>query len=196
MENIFLVIVTALISGLLATVLTIFWQKKEALYNRKMKIFETLMSYRYMIASEESVHALNSIDVIFYKNLNVRRAYNEFLDETEKKPDMNPNIADKHLRLLEEIAKVLKLKDIRWDDIKHSYYPVGLSEKIQEENMLRKLQLQNAANSTKNNDNVQNTPSQEQFSQQSVIQLLPELIKNPEVLKTLLEPGKQYGDKK
>src|SRR5699024_12377158 len=48
-------IVTALISGLLATVLTIFWQKKETLYNRKMKIFETLMSYRYMIASEESV---------------------------------------------------------------------------------------------------------------------------------------------
>ena len=196
MGNIFLVMVTALISGLLATVLTIFWQKKEALYNRKMKIFETLMSYRYMIASEESVQALNSIDVIFYKDLDVRRAYNEFLDEAEKKPDMNPNIADKHLRLLEEIAKVLKLKDIRWDDIKHSYYPVGLSEKIQEENMLRKLQLQNAVNLTKNNDNVQNTPFQEQFSQQLAIQLLPELIKNPEVLKTLLEPGKQYGDKK
>lgn len=196
MGNIFLVTVTALISGLLATVLTIFWQKKEALYNRKMKIFETLMSYRYMIASEESVHALNSIDVIFYKDSDVRRAYSEFLDEAEKKPDMNPNIADKHLRLLEEIAKVLKLKDIRWDDIKHSYYPVGLSEKFQEENMLRKLQLQNAVNSTKINNNMQNTPSQEQFSEQLVIQLLPELIKNPEGLKTLLELGKQFGDKK
>lgn len=196
MGNIFLVTVTALISGLLATVLTIFWQKKEALYNRKMKIFETLMSYRYMIASEESVHALNSIDVIFYKDLNVRRAYSEFLKEAEKKPEMNPNIADKHLRLLEEIAKVLKLKDIRWDDIKHSYYPAGLSEKFQEENMLRKLQLQNAVNSTKINNTVQNTPSQEQFSQQLVIQLLPELIKNPEGLKTLLELGERFGDKK
>lgn len=181
MGNIFLVIVTALISGLLATVLTIFWQKKETLYNRKMKIFETLMSYRYMIASEESVHALNSIDVIFYKDSDVRRAYSEFLDEAEKKPEMNPNIADKHLRLLEEIAKVLKLKGIHWDDIKHSYYPNGLSEKLQEEDMLRKLQLQNAMSSTEINNTVQNMSSQAQFSQQLVEQLLPELIKKLKV---------------
>ncbi|MBM6930610.1 hypothetical protein H5999_06035 [[Clostridium] spiroforme] len=196
MGNIFLVTVTALISGLLATVLTIFWQKKEAVYNRKMKIFETLMSYRYMITSEESVHALNSIDVIFYKNSNVRKAYSEFLNETEKKPEMNPNIADKHLRLLEEIAKILKLKDIRWEDIKHSYYPLGLSEKIQEENMLRKAQLQNAVNLIEKNNTVQNTSSQEQISMQLAVQLLPELIKNPEGLKSLLELGERYGNAK
>ena len=57
MSNIILVIVTALISGLLATVVTIWWQRKNAVYNSKMEIFKTLMSYRYDITAEESVKA-------------------------------------------------------------------------------------------------------------------------------------------
>ena len=109
MSNIILVIVTALISGLLATVVTIWWQRKNAVYNSKMEIFKTLMSYRYDITAEESVKALNSLNVIFYKNANVREAYKDFLDETDKNPDLRPNIADKHLKLLEEISKTLKL---------------------------------------------------------------------------------------
>lgn len=196
MNDIIVIVVTALISGLLATIVTIWWQRKEAIYSRKMKIFETLMSYRYMISAEQSVHALNSIDVIFYKDKGVRRAYSEFLSETEKKPEMRPNIDDKHLKLLEEIAKVLHLKDIHWDDIKHSYYPSGLSEKLQEETMLRKLQLQSAAESMEKNKIGQNTPSQDQFSRQLVAQVLPDLIKNPEGLKTLLELGEKFGGKK
>lgn len=30
----------------------------------------------------------------------MRQAYSNFLDETAKRPEMNPNIADKHLKLL------------------------------------------------------------------------------------------------
>ncbi len=67
MENIALVIITALISGLLATLVTIWWQRRAGIFASKMRIFETLMSYRYMISSEESVKALNSIDIIFIK---------------------------------------------------------------------------------------------------------------------------------
>ena len=66
MENIALVIITALISGLLATLVTIWWQRRAGIFASKMRIFETLMSYRYMISSEESVKALNSNDIIFY----------------------------------------------------------------------------------------------------------------------------------
>lgn len=68
MENIALVIITALISGLLAALVTIWWQRRAEIFASKMRIFETLMSFRYMISSEESVKALNSIDIIFYKN--------------------------------------------------------------------------------------------------------------------------------
>ncbi len=196
MDNVILVIVTALISGLLATLVTIWWQGKVAIRNSKMKIFETLMAHRYWIVAEPSVHALNSIDVIFYKDNNVRRAYNDFLNEAAKRPEMNPNTADKHLKLLEEMAKALNLKNIHWDDIKQAYCPNGLSEKIREEELLRKMQLQSVSNSLETQKEQQNTSVQEQANQQLLAQVLPELIKNPESMKTLIELGSKIGGAK
>ena len=195
MDNIILVIVTALISGLLATLVTIWWQSKTQIRKSKMKIFETLMAYRYMIVAEPSVHALNSIDVVFYKDENVRRAYTDFLSEAAKRPEMNPNTLDKHLKLLEEIAKALKLKNIHWDDIKQSYCPNGLFEKIQEEQLLRKVQIETGVQALERQKNQQNTPPKGQVDQQMVMQLLPELLKNPEGLKTIMEIGEKFGKK-
>ena len=40
-----------------------------------------MMSYRYMIHAEESVKAINSVDVVFYGNDNVRKALADFLNE-------------------------------------------------------------------------------------------------------------------
>ena len=196
MDNVILVIVTALISGLFATLITIWWQGKAAVKKSKMKIFETLMAYRYRIVAEPSVHALNSIDVIFYNDENVRRAYADFLNEAAKRPEMNPNTADKHLKLLEEMAKALNLKNIHWDDIKQAYCPNGLSEKLREEELLRKMQIQTAVNSIQKQKEQQNTPSQEQTNQQMVMQLLPELLKNPDGLKTLMEIGEKFGSRR
>ena len=144
------------------------------------------------IYSEESVIALNSIDVVFYKNRAVRKAYSDFLDEAAKRPEFNPNIADKHLKLLEEISKCLGLKDIHWNDIKQVYYPKGYADKIDEEAMLRKAQLQNAIETANRNDNLENTPVD---NQQLVAQLLPELIKHPESIPALIELGEKFGDK-
>lgn len=196
MDNVFFVIVTALISGLFATLVTIWWQGRAAVRKSKMKIFETLMAYRYMIVAEPSVHALNSIDVVFYKDENVRRAYSDFLNEAAKRPEMNPNTADKHLKLLEEMAKALNLKNIHWDDIKQAYCPNGLFERLREEELLRKMQFQTAANALEVQKEQQNTPAQEQVNQQILLQILPELIKNPDRLKTLMEFGEKFGDKK
>lgn len=196
MGNVALVIITALISGLLATIITIWWQKRAQIFARKMRVFETLMAYRYMISSEESVKTLNSIDVIFYKDKAVRDAYKDFLNEASKKPELNPNIEDKHLKLLEMMSKSLKLEGIHWDDIKLTYYPNGLSEKLQEETVLRKMQIQNAAATIQHSESQANTPSSNQFNQQLLAQILPELIRNPESLKSLIEIGEKYGGKK
>ena len=190
MNNVILVIVTALISGLLATIVTIWWQRKSELRKEKMKIFETLMAYRYMIFAQECVNALNSIDVVFYKDSAVRKAYSDFLQEAAKKPEFNPNIPDKHLKLLEEMSKSLGLKDIHWDDIKQSYYPSGLSEKIMEESLLRKMQIQSVSTELTQEQAPQNTPTNNQFTEQMVAQLLPTLLQNPESLKMLMELSK------
>ena len=69
---------TALCSGLVATVVTILWQKYERIKIEKMKIFTILMSRRYDLASEKSVSALNMIDVVFYKSNKVRSAWVSF----------------------------------------------------------------------------------------------------------------------
>ena len=192
-KNLVLIIISALISGLLATVLTLWWQDKNRIKNKKLQIFETLMAYRYMVFSQESVNAMNSIDVIFYKDEKVRQAYKNFINETEKKPDSNPNIEDKYLKLLEEMAKVLGFENIHWDDIKQSYYPNGLADKVNEETMLRKMQIESTAANISIKQNSQNTPTENQFSERMVVGLLPELLKNPESLKLLMEFGKNNG---
>ena len=195
MENAILVIVTALISGLLATPVTLWWQRRNNKYNHKLQIFETMMSYRFMIHAEESVKAINSVDVIFYDDENVRKALSAFLNETSKKPDFNPQIADKHLKLLEEMAKSLKLRNIHWDDIKQSYYPKGLSQKETDETVLRRLQIQNAIETAERNKVQQNTPRSTQIDEEDVMKILPELLKNPESYRLLMELGKKVEDK-
>lgn len=151
MKEVFLIIVTALISGLLATIITLLWQKKTASYNRKMKVFETLMMYRIPGTThfKENVQALNSIDVVFYDDKKVRNAYKAFLNEAEKPLDMNPNTLDKHLRLLEEMAKTLGLKKLCWEDIKRPYFPNGYSEILKDEEAMRKTSIMNNLESAK-----------------------------------------------
>lgn len=186
MKDLTMLVVTALLSGLVATLVTIWWQRHASLRNKKMQIFETLMSHRYMITAQESVLALNSIEVAFYKEKKVRDAYVAFLAATEKPLDTNPPIMDKHLKLLEEMAKALKLEDLHWDDLKHYYYPSGLAQKTHEEEMLRKVQLENAVQVAQRNEEQRNVSSEEQFGEQLALQVLPDLIRNPESLKILV----------
>lgn len=131
MENSALVIITALCSGLIATLVTILWQRKAQQQAEKKRIFTVLMSKRYDIAAEESVEALNMIDVVFYGSKKVREAWKAFNDATKlpESPTKNQTITDKHLRLLEVIAEDIRYNNICWEDIKRYYYPIGLSDK-------------------------------------------------------------------
>ena len=86
-------------------------------------------------------NALNSIDIVFYKDVPVRQAYKEFLNETSKLPGSGRDIDEKHLKLLEEIAKSIGYKNINWESIKHYYCPNGLMDNINKENELRELSI-------------------------------------------------------
>lgn len=143
MENLGSILISAILSGILATVVTLWWQNKSQIKQEKIRIFKILMSTRYDISVEESVSALNMIDVVFYKSPKVRTVWREFNDVT-KQPESNTktqDISDKHLRLLEVIAEDIGYKEIRWEDIKQYYYPVGLSNRRQDEAVLRKVQI-------------------------------------------------------
>lgn len=185
MGNIIVTILSFLLSGILATLITIFYQNYADEKAAKRKIFETAVSSRYCIVEEENVKALNSIDVIFHNNKNVRQSWKAFIDEADKQPPNPQNINDKYMKLLEEMAIVCGYKNIKWDDLRRHYYPTGLSRQKVDEETLRNLQIKSAEKSLSSSQ--QNTTKEKQLTDQLVMQLLPKLIENPESFNNLLE---------
>lgn len=182
------IIFTALCSGLIATLVTILWQKRSQTISEKTKIFTVLMSKRYDLAAEESVNALNMIDVVFYKSERVRSTWKSFLEATNL-PDSQTKaqvINDKHLKLLEVIAEDIGYKEVRWDDIKQYYYPVGLSSLRQDEAVLRRIQI-DAGLAQISESKKHEESSQTDTNNQLATQVLIEAMKNPDGLLKLME---------
>ena len=184
------IIVTALsvvFSGVVATVITILYQKFSGEQTAKRKVFETAVSYRFFISEEENVKSLNSIDVVFHKNQKVRQAWKSYMDEADK-PSSNPQqLNDRYIKLLEEMALACGYKDIRWDDLKRYYYPSGLLNRKNDDEVLKKLQIKAAEKTASDMVDQQNTPPNEQFANQMMLQLLPKLIENPDNFSKLIE---------
>lgn len=184
------IIVTALsvvFSGVVATVITILYQKFSGEQTSKRKVFETAVSYRFFISEEENVKSLNSIDVVFHKNQKVRQAWKSYMDEADK-PSSNPQqLNDRYIKLLEEMALACGYKDIRWDDLKRYYYPSGLLNRKNDDEVLKKLQIKAAEKTASDTVDQQNTPPNEQFANQMMLQLLPKLIENPDNFSKLIE---------
>ena len=184
------IIVTALsvvFSGVVATVITILYQKFSGEQTAKRKVFETAVSYRFFISEEENVKSLNSIDVVFHKNQKVRQAWKSYMDEADK-PSSNPQqLNDRYIKLLEEMALACGYKDIRWNDLKRYYYPSGLLNRKNDDEVLKKLQIKAAEKTASDTVDQQNTPPNEQFANQMMLQLLPKLIENPDNFSKLIE---------
>ena len=193
MEQWYYLLITAFVSGLLATVVTIYWQRRTAKFERKMNVFNTLMSHRYLIASEVNVNAFNTIDVVFYKDNEVREAYKSFLDETSKTPISVQQIDDSFLKLLDVMANSLKLHDIHWDEIKHYYYPIGLSERLTEETTLRKLQIKSVSSSINNAKSEQNDSQNNKMLEKAFLSILPSLIEDPSKIEQLAKVSKKLN---
>lgn len=193
MTNAILLISTSLISGLLATIITLVVQNKIQKKQAKHKIFENLMSYRYALHLQESVNELNKIDVIFYDNDNVIKAWKEFKNEALKASkfigDLNL-LQDKQLKILEEMAKVLGYKKINWVEIKDFYYPNGLANKIQTEAIVNIKELKNTVT-----PNSSQKPTQISAEQQMGIEIIKEIIQHPESANTIMTLADKFGNK-
>ena len=140
------------------------------------------MSKRYDIAAEESVNALNMIDVVFYQSEKVRSAWKSFLETTNQpdSPTRSQAINDKHLKLLEVIA----------DDIKQYYYPIGLSNLRQDEAVLRRVQI-DAGLAQINESKKHGEVSQANTNDQIAPQVLIEAMRNPDGLLKLMEAAEK-----
>ena len=188
MGNLGSILVSAILSGIFATIITLWWQNKNQAHQEKVRVFSKLMSKRYDITAEECVEALNMIDVVFYKDEKVRNAWHEFknatdMPDTEAKPQV---ITDKRLKMLEVMAESIGYKNIRWDDIKEYYYPVGLSEQKRDEAVLRRVQIDAAVaqiEKGKETTSAARVDPKEAFSNQ----MLLKAMENPDGLLKLFE---------
>lgn len=186
MGNTIIFIATALISGLMGALITIWWQEKSNKKRKRVEIFEILMSKRYEISSEESVDALNRVDAIFYNSENIRHALKEFKKEASSQEVKVELIYDKYLKLLELIAENIGYKKIRWDDMKDYYYPVGLSTRKQDEIILRRAQIDAALLQIKNSNedkNISQTNKQDELSNKLIV----EAMENPDKILNLMK---------
>lgn len=97
----------------------------------KMEIFKTLMTTRNGWTIE-SVRALNTIDIIFVNDKNVRNAWKDLYDKYRiENPDNIhlEKIRQAQYKLIEEIAISLGYKNkITWETIQNPYIPKGMIE--------------------------------------------------------------------
>ena len=138
-------------------------QNKSEKRKDKMRVFSHLMSYRAIgYTDKESVNILNSIPIIFHKDKKVIEKFNEYMSSLNIKPEdysqKQKEIDDNKTKLLVEMAKVLKYKNVNWEIIQNPYLPTGLLKQMQQEAIFKQGQLSMASMITnmKENQETQN----------------------------------------
>ena len=177
MENVWAVIVSALVSGVLATIITIVVNNYQSKQAEKRKVLSIMLSYRYDLANENNVNAMNRIQVVYYGDDDVISAWKEF-NEVTKDKNKQEMILDKYLLLLENMSHACGYKDLKWDDIKISYCPDALTKKKIEESLIRTKTVENMNNNSSGSGNL---------NQQAITMFMLEMIKQPNGLETLMK---------
>lgn len=112
-------------------------QNRAEIRKDKMQIFKTLMTSRIYGWTQESVHCLNIIDIVFSDDKKVRNAWKDLYDKyCVQNPDETQlkKIQNAQYKLLETIAESLGYKDkITWETIQNPYVPDEMIKQWQEQ---------------------------------------------------------------
>lgn len=126
--NIIALIIIPVIAVVIGQKLQVYSQKR----NDKMQIFKTLMTSRIFGWTNESVQAMNLIDVVFADDKAVRKQWKICFDKmcVENPTDTDlSKIKLEREKLLEAMAKSLGYKDIiTWESIQNPYIPKGMTD--------------------------------------------------------------------
>jgi hypothetical protein len=112
------------------------FQRRSDAHKAKLDIFATLIGLRHDPQSVESVRALNTIDVVFADNPDVRDAWTRYI-ATLNDPTLNDGAGfairdDKRRELLLEIVKALGLqRKVSSADLLRAYMPTFAFESVQ-----------------------------------------------------------------
>ena len=111
-------------------------QNRAEIRKDKMHIFKVLMTSRIYGWTQESVHCLNIIDIVFSDDENVRNAWKDLYDKyCVQNPDETQlkKIQNAQYKLLDTMANSLGYKDkVTWETIQNPYIPEGMRRQQQE----------------------------------------------------------------
>ena len=112
-------------------------QNRAEIRKDKMHIFKVLMTSRIYGWTQESVHCLNIIDIVFSDDENVRNAWKDLYDKYYvQNPDETQlkKIQNAQYKLLDTMANSLGYKDkVTWETIQNPYIPEGMRRQQQEQ---------------------------------------------------------------
>ena len=144
--NIFTIIntIAIIIIPIVAVIIGQWIQKKQNLRDDKIKIFKTLMKDRFWGWTDESVYALNILDIVFSKDKEVIKQWKIYQDRLTIE---NPTDTDKKkidiekYKLLEVMAKSLNY-DISWETIQNPYLPQGMVNNYLQQKNFQNMQTE------------------------------------------------------
>ena len=124
-------LIAVLLIPVVAVIVGQYLQERVQKRKDKMQIFQCLMTRRITGgAALEAVNAINSIDIIFTDNKEIRNQLGVWKSKCRKDIPSEEQYREQ-CKLLELMANDLGYKDkITWDIIQNPYYPEGLNQQL------------------------------------------------------------------
>ena len=124
-------LIAVLLIPVVAVIVGQYLQERVQKRKDKMQIFQCLMTRRITgWAALEAVNAINSIDIIFTDNKEIRNQLGVWKSKCRKDIPSEEQSREQ-CKLLELMANDLGYKDkITWDIIQNPYYPEGLNQQL------------------------------------------------------------------
>ena len=124
-------LIAVLLIPVVAVIVGQYLQERVQKRKDKMQIFQCLMTCRITgWAALEAVNAINSIDIIFTDNKEIRNQLGVWKSKCRKDIRSEEQYREQ-CKLLELMANDLGYKDkITWDIIQNPYYPEGLNQQL------------------------------------------------------------------
>lgn len=126
-------LIAIIVIPIVAVLISQWLQNRAEKRKDRMQIFKVLMTSRVYGWTPDSVYALNTIDIVYADDENVRSAWKDLYDKyCVIDPDQMQleKIKQAQYKLLEAIASSLGYKKITWETIQNPYIPKGMADQI------------------------------------------------------------------
>lgn len=136
-------LIAVLLIPVVAVIVGQYLQERAQKRKDKMQIFQCLMTRRITgWAALEAVNAINSIDIVFTDNKEIRNQLGIWHSKCKKDVAREEQYREQ-CKLLELMANDLGYKDkITWDVIQNPYYPEGLDQQLTMNNQIMTGQVE------------------------------------------------------